>query len=107
MNRGTVDGRTSSPRTHPPVRTVRRGPTVPIARRFRRRAVWEVQVVSTELSNALNARIVTEQAKGIVAERAGLDIETANARMRQFARVHDLRVVDVAHGLVNGTLDVT
>jgi AmiR/NasT family two-component response regulator len=66
----------------------------------------EVRLVNAELSDAINRQIVTEQAKGIVAERAGLDIEAAFSRMRQFARDHDLRIVDVAHGLVDGTLDV-
>ena len=62
--------------------------------------------MNADLSEALNGRIVTEQAKGIVAERAGRDIDTAFSEMRQFARDHDLRVVDVAHGLVDGTLDM-
>ena len=62
--------------------------------------------MNTELRDALNGRIVIEQAKGIVAERAGLDIEAAYASMRQFARDHHLRVVDVAHGVLEGTVDV-
>ncbi len=62
--------------------------------------------MSTELSDALNSRIVTEQAKGVVAEREGLDIETAYGKMQQFARDHNLRVVDVAHGVVDGALDL-
>jgi AmiR/NasT family two-component response regulator len=62
--------------------------------------------VNADLSDALNGRIVTEQAKGIVAERARLGIDAAFSKMRQFARDHDLRVVDVAHGLVDGTLEI-
>jgi AmiR/NasT family two-component response regulator len=68
--------------------------------------VWEVQLVNAELSDALNGRIVTEQAKGIVAERAGLDIAAAFSKMRRFGRDRNLRVVDVAHAVVDGTLDV-
>ena len=62
--------------------------------------------MNAELSDALNGRIVTEQAKGIVAERGGVDIAAAFSKMRQFARDHNLRIVDVAHGVVDGTLDV-
>jgi AmiR/NasT family two-component response regulator len=69
--------------------------------------VWEVQAVSTEFSDALNGWIVTEQAKGIVAERQGLDIAAAYAKMQQFARDHNLNVVDIALGVVDGTLDVS
>jgi AmiR/NasT family two-component response regulator len=63
--------------------------------------------VTTELSDALNGRIVTEQAKGIVAQREGLDIEAAFAKLGQVARDHGLNVVDIAHGVVDGTLDVS
>jgi ANTAR domain len=106
MDGGTVDGRTSSyPHNRPCARWIR-GPDRPIARGFRRGAVGEVQFVNAGLSDALNGRIVTEQAKGIVAERAGLDIEAAFSRIRRFAGDHDLRVVDVAHGVIDGTLDV-
>lgn len=62
--------------------------------------------MNSELSDALNGRIVTEQAKGILAERARLDIAAAFSKLRQFARDHDLRVVDVARGVVDGTIDV-
>jgi hypothetical protein len=107
MSGGTVDGRMSSyPHNRPCARWVR-GPDRPTARRFQARGgCGEVQLVNAELRDALNGRIVTEQAKGIVAERAGLDIGAALSKMRQFARGHDLRVVDVAHGVVDGTLDV-
>ena len=62
--------------------------------------------MNAELRDALDGRIVTEQATGIVAERAGLDIEAAFSKIGQFARDHDLRVVDVAHGVVDGSLDI-
>ena len=64
------------------------------------------QLVDAELSNALHRRIVIEQAKGIVAERARLDIEPAFSRIQQFARDHNLNVGEVAHGVVDGTLSV-
>ena len=70
------------------------------------RAVREVQLVNAQLDHALGSRIVIEQAKGVLAERAGLDVEAAFARLREHARNHNLKLVDVARGVVDGTLDV-
>jgi GAF domain-containing protein len=68
------------------------------------RAVLEVQVVNAQLDHALSSRIAIEQAKGVLAEREGLDVESAFARMRAHARDHNLKLVDVARGVVDGTL---
>ena len=46
------------------------------------RAALEAQVVNEQLNDALNSRIVIEQAKGVLAERAGLDMEQAFAPPR-------------------------
>ena len=68
------------------------------------RATIEAQAVNEQLNHALNSRIVIEQAKGMLAERAGLDMEQAFATLRNHARNHNLRLVDVAHDLIDGTL---
>jgi GAF domain-containing protein len=68
------------------------------------RAASEAQLVNEQLSLALNSRIVIEQAKGVLAERTGLDMEQAFTRLRKYARDHNLRLVDVAHGVVEGTV---
>jgi GAF domain-containing protein len=68
------------------------------------RATLEAQVLNEQLSHALNSRIVIEQAKGVLAERAGLDMEQAFARLRNHARNHNLRLVDVAHDVISGAL---
>jgi hypothetical protein len=39
-------------------------------------------------------------------ERAGLDVEAALSRMREYARDHNLKLVNVAHGLVSGILNI-
>ena len=107
MNSGTVDGRTSSLPAQPPVCAVVRGPDRPLARTFQAAAVWGGSTRERRTQRTRStARIVTEQAKAIVADHAGLDIDAALSKKWQFARDHDLRVVDVAHGLVDGTLDV-
>lgn len=70
------------------------------------RAVLEVQLVNAQLDHALSSRIVIEQAKDVLAERAGLDVESAFAVMREHARNHNLKLVDVARGVIDGTLGV-
>ena len=47
------------------------------------RAALEAQVLNEQLNHALNSRIVIEQAKGMVAEREGLDMEQAFAHAAQ------------------------
>ena len=68
------------------------------------RAMLEAQVVNAQLNNALNSRIVIEQAKGVISERATVDMEEAFRRLRQHARNHNVRLADVARGVVDGTL---
>ncbi len=68
------------------------------------RSVDEQQRTIDQLSNALRSRIVIEQAKGIIAERAGVDLPEAFDRLRGYARDHGLRLTDVAHAAVEGTL---
>jgi GAF domain-containing protein len=67
------------------------------------RAAQEAQVLNAQLNDALESRIVIEQAKGMLAERAGLDMEQAFARLRSHARDHNRRLVDVARDVVAGT----
>jgi GAF domain-containing protein len=68
------------------------------------RASLEAQVINDQLNHALNSRIVIEQAKGMVAERLGVNMEQAFTTLRSHARNNNLRLVDVAQGVINGTL---
>lgn len=68
------------------------------------RAALEAQVLNEQLNHALNSRIVIEQAKGIIAEREGLNMEQAFSTLRNHARYHNLRLVDVAGDVIGGTL---
>lgn len=68
------------------------------------RAALEAQLVNEQLQYALNSRVVIEQAKGMVAEREGLDMEQAFARLRNHARNHNLRLANVAQDVIVGTL---
>ncbi|MEY2461788.1 MAG: hypothetical protein QOG30_3618 [Acidimicrobiaceae bacterium] len=68
------------------------------------RAVLEAQVLNEQLNTALNSRILIEQAKGVLSERASLNMEQAFAVLRTHARNHNLRLVAVATDVINGTL---
>ncbi len=69
------------------------------------RVTTEARVLNEQLSGALTSRIVIEQAKGTIAERAGIDLAEAFARLRRHARGHNLLLTDVAQAAINGTLD--
>jgi AmiR/NasT family two-component response regulator len=49
-----------------------------------------------QLEHALESRIAIEQAKGIIAERYGLDLEDAFAIIRRAARTHRVKIRDLA-----------
>jgi GAF domain-containing protein len=70
------------------------------------RGVVETQLVNEQLNHALNSRIVIEQAKGVVAERAGVDMDEAFTRLRNHARSHNLRLADIAANVISGTLTI-
>ena len=74
---------------------------------LQQRAAAEVQAVNDQLNHALNSRVVIEQAKGMVAERDGLDMEHSFRRLRAYARSHNLRLVDVAQSIIDGTITST
>lgn len=69
------------------------------------RAATEAERVHGQLNLALTSRVVIEQAKGIIAERAGTDLPEAFARLRKYARDRNLLLTDVAKTAVDGTLD--
>jgi len=68
------------------------------------RAATDVGLLNERLSVAVNDRITIEQAKGVVAERTGVDLDQTFIRLRNHASVHDARLVDVARDIVDGTL---
>ena len=69
------------------------------------RAAAEAQLLNEQLSAALTSRIVIEQAKGVISERAGIDLAEAFSRLRKYARNHNLRLTEVAQAAVDGNLD--
>jgi GAF domain-containing protein len=68
------------------------------------RLVREKTVLAEQLQTALSSRVLIEQAKGALAERAGLDVNAAFSAMRDYARRHGQTIRDVAARVLDGTL---
>jgi ANTAR domain len=54
-----------------------------------------------QLETALQSRIVIEQAKGVLAERLGVDVDTAFGILRYAARSHRMKLHELAARVVN------
>jgi GAF domain-containing protein len=70
------------------------------------RALRESDVVRHQLQHALSSRVVIEQAKGVVAQTRKVSVDSAFTIIRDYARSHGMKLVDVASRLVNRTLDI-
>ena len=67
------------------------------------RAATDQQAVNDQLQLALTSRVVLEQAKGVLSHTADIDMPTAFAMLRRYARDHNLRLGDLAHAVVHRT----
>jgi AmiR/NasT family two-component response regulator len=78
--------------------------TVGIAQR---RELDRLTTLIGELEGALDSRVVIEQAKGVVAERAGVSMDLAFTWIRRYARAHNALLVDSARLVIDGRLPVS
>lgn len=62
---------------------------------------------AAQLQHALEARVVIEQAKGILAERHNVELEEAFERMRALSRRSRRSVRSIATDVVGGTIDIS
>lgn len=58
--------------------------------------------LTEQLQTALTSRVVIEQAKGVLAERMGIDLDSAFALIRRSARDSNEKLHDVAQRVVSG-----
>jgi transcriptional regulator with GAF, ATPase, and Fis domain len=63
------------------------------------------QLINAQLSQALYSRIIIEQAKGVISETAGLDMDHAFRQLRHYARTHEIGLADLSLDIADGTID--
>ncbi|MER5469065.1 GAF and ANTAR domain-containing protein [Streptomyces sp. NPDC002935] len=68
---------------------------------LQQRTAHRSTVLNEQLQNALNSRILIEQAKGKLAERQGVDMEQAFTTLRSYARAHNRRLSDLARAFID------
>lgn len=64
-----------------------------------------LEELPAQLPRALHARIVIEQAKGVLAERGGIEMAEAFDRLRTYAGKTGMRLAELAAAIVDGTVD--
>jgi len=70
------------------------------------RAIRDGAALSAQLEGALESRVAIEQAKGIIAERAGISVDDAFALIRNFTRANNRLLSDTAREVTHGLLSV-
>lgn len=70
------------------------------------RALRDSRLRQEQLQSALDSRVVIEQAKGMIAERADVDVASAFEVLRRFARRHRLGLTDVSSRLMRREIQV-
>ncbi|WP_375400025.1 ANTAR domain-containing protein [uncultured Amnibacterium sp.] len=70
------------------------------------RAAQERNLITAQLQQALDSRVVIEQAKGVIAQATGLSMDDSFTSLRSFARNNNLSLRSVATALIDRRLDV-
>ena len=68
------------------------------------RAATDRAAVNEQLQTALTSRVVLEQAKGVLAQRGGLEMAEAFSVLRNYSRDHNVRLTDAAQAVVSRML---
>ena len=69
-----------------------------------RQAADDAARINRQLSEALDSRVVIEQAKGMVAERVGTDMDEAFELLRSHARSNNMRLAVLAKDVIDGVV---
>ena len=67
-------------------------------------AARQQQRTAEQLQQALDTRLVIEQAKGVLAAQQETTVDDAFQTLRTYARAHNARIHDVSRAVVNGDL---
>ncbi len=70
------------------------------------RALRESSLLVQQLQNALNSRVIIEQAKGVVSFTRGVSVDEAFDAIRSYARSNRMGLSEVAEQLVTGRLRI-
>ena len=70
------------------------------------RTLREARVLAEQLQRALNSRVVIEQAKGVLAERAKINLDEAFILLRTYSRTHSRRLHDVSTAVISSLLTI-
>lgn len=71
------------------------------------RSLRHHETLTDQLQTALHSRIIVEQAKGVLAERRGIDPSEAFILLRNHARSHQQRLTELAAAVVDGSTAAT
>lgn len=71
---------------------------------LQQRTVQQTLIAKDQLQTALSSRVAIEQAKGILSERYGVPMDESFHQLRSYARNHNIRLQEVAQGLVKGAI---
>lgn len=69
---------------------------------LQQRAIHRRDVLTEQLQTALNSRVLIEQAKGMLAERLGVDMDQAFGLLRRQSRNDNRRLSELAQAIVDG-----
>lgn len=70
------------------------------------RSIASAELLTEQLQGALNSRIVIEQAKGVISRDHDITVDQAFVALRAHARSNHLRLVDLAHDVVNRAVEL-
>jgi len=70
------------------------------------RAISSAELITEQLQQALNSRIVIEQAKGFVARTYGVSVDQAFVMLRSYARTNRVRLTDLCRDVLDRKVSI-